>query len=425
VSQFFDSYDACNHVLHTILCKLSISLLGLSEFTLRIPSLLGGLLYMFTIYRLSRHLFGEGPLLLLSVALLSLNPLVMDFMSAARGYGPALALFLWALYQMLLHVDDPGHPRVFHAAIGLALSVAANLTLLAPATALACAFLAVLIADPVLGGAHSAGRRFSLALDRFVVPGVVTAFVIVILPLSKAHRADFYVGHDSLSASAASLFGLSMYLAPVALAAVAVACGLALSQWARARNFAALARPRRFMLLGGSALVGAIAILIAANHAAGLLYPHGRTGLYLIPLFLLTALALPGTCRPARVAVWVVGLVCLAQFAVQFRTSYYGEWRYDASTKKTVSLIRERQASQPLARVRVGASVVLVPGLNFYRRMYRLNWMEPVDRTGPNGDFDFYMLLGNDQALVKRRGLSVLYTDNLSGAWLAHARISP
>ena len=81
----FTSYDACHHVLHTILSKLSVLLFGLSEHTLRIPSLLGGLLYLITVYRLARHVFGEGRQFLLAVALLSLNPLVLDFMSAARG----------------------------------------------------------------------------------------------------------------------------------------------------------------------------------------------------------------------------------------------------------------------------------------------------------------------------------------------------
>ncbi|RPI15062.1 MAG: hypothetical protein EHM65_04290, partial [Acidobacteriales bacterium] len=78
----FNSFDACHHVLHTILCKLSISLFGLSEFTLRIPSLLGGVLYLLAAFRLSRHLFGEGPLFLLSTGLLSLNPLILDMLSA-------------------------------------------------------------------------------------------------------------------------------------------------------------------------------------------------------------------------------------------------------------------------------------------------------------------------------------------------------
>src|SRR5436189_1689879 len=47
-SKIFTYYDANNHVLHTILCRMSVKLFGLSEFTMRIPSLLGGLFYLIT-----------------------------------------------------------------------------------------------------------------------------------------------------------------------------------------------------------------------------------------------------------------------------------------------------------------------------------------------------------------------------------------
>lgn len=120
-SKLIGPYDASNHVLYSILAKTCITLFGLTEFTLRIPSLLGGLLYLVVVFHLSRRLLGEGWLRLLAVALLCLNPHLTDFMSAARGYG-------------------------------LALAVAANLTLLMPAAGLAAIFLLVLLLDKALGG---------------------------------------------------------------------------------------------------------------------------------------------------------------------------------------------------------------------------------------------------------------------------------
>ncbi len=87
-SKLIGPYDASNHVLYSILAKTCITLFGLTEFTLRIPSLLGGLLYLVAVFRLSRRLLGEGWLRLFSVAMLSLNPHLMDFMSAAPGRVP-------------------------------------------------------------------------------------------------------------------------------------------------------------------------------------------------------------------------------------------------------------------------------------------------------------------------------------------------
>lgn len=43
---FLVVYTTNNHALHTLLCRLSVKALGLSELTMRLPSLTGGLLYL-------------------------------------------------------------------------------------------------------------------------------------------------------------------------------------------------------------------------------------------------------------------------------------------------------------------------------------------------------------------------------------------
>src|SRR5208337_2708310 len=52
-------YNANNHVLHTLLCRLSVRALGLSELTMRLPSLAGGLFYLAFVYKLCRLLFNH------------------------------------------------------------------------------------------------------------------------------------------------------------------------------------------------------------------------------------------------------------------------------------------------------------------------------------------------------------------------------
>ena len=83
-------YDPDNHLLNTLLIKRSVALFRLSEFSFRLPSLLGGALYLWAAYRLSRRLLGTGPLFLAGVALLILHPPNL-----------ALAFYLWAIELML------------------------------------------------------------------------------------------------------------------------------------------------------------------------------------------------------------------------------------------------------------------------------------------------------------------------------------
>src|SRR5271157_1468700 len=65
-----DSNNANNHVLNSLLARVSIGLFGLSEFTLRLPSVVAGAVYLFAAYRLSFLLFGNTAWGFLTTALL-------------------------------------------------------------------------------------------------------------------------------------------------------------------------------------------------------------------------------------------------------------------------------------------------------------------------------------------------------------------
>lgn len=165
LSRTFVTYDASNHVLQTLLSKISVAAFGVSEFTLRLPTLLAGFLYFIAVYRLSSLVFGKGGLFLLSVTVLSLNPLLLDLLSAARGYGLALAFCTWALFYMVK--GPPQSPyQILRLAILLALSVSSNVTFLFIDAGLAALFIVTLLAE-------SKGRAVLQALAYFVIPGIV------------------------------------------------------------------------------------------------------------------------------------------------------------------------------------------------------------------------------------------------------------
>jgi 4-amino-4-deoxy-L-arabinose transferase-like glycosyltransferase len=59
-SFLFTFYDANHHFLSTLLMKLSTSLFGYSELSMRLTSLAAGGLYFYTVYQLCLLLFGDG-----------------------------------------------------------------------------------------------------------------------------------------------------------------------------------------------------------------------------------------------------------------------------------------------------------------------------------------------------------------------------
>ena len=152
-SQVLEVEHGNHHVLSDLMCKLMMSVFGVSAITNRIPALLGGLLYFYSVFRISALLFGEAFLFLLSVAFLCLNPFVLDYLACARGYGPSLGFFFYALYQLASFLaESPGPPgprrsRRFlnKAGVALGLSIGSNIIMIFPGAALVFSVLALLL----------------------------------------------------------------------------------------------------------------------------------------------------------------------------------------------------------------------------------------------------------------------------------------
>ncbi len=209
LSRTFKVFDANNHPLHTMLAKAAVALFGVSEFALRMPALLGALIYFAAVFRLSRAMFGDSWLMLTAVACLSMNPTVLDFLSISRGYGMAMALVMAALDLLRSYLDRPERLRLLHlAAVALALAVTANLTTVFPGVALALVFTALYIVD---GGPQPLERRPWHVMRHFLLPGLVMASALLAVPLAPAKKGNFYVGANSLPASSFSLVTASLW----------------------------------------------------------------------------------------------------------------------------------------------------------------------------------------------------------------------
>ncbi len=164
-----------NQVLHTLFCHWIMQFLGVSEITLRLASLLGGLLFLITSYRLCRFYLGDGWRFLVVFTATAANPFTLNYFSVARGESLAAAFFLLAACELSLH------RRLSRASVFLALSAAASLPFVLPAVAL------------VLGFSHVEywnRKRFKLwpTINQLILPGTAVAAALLLLPLTAASR---------------------------------------------------------------------------------------------------------------------------------------------------------------------------------------------------------------------------------------------
>src|SRR5262245_6029590 len=131
----FTTYTANNHILFTVLAKLSTSALGASELSLRLPTLFGAALYLGGAYLTVQRVFGNRGEHLLLLATLVLNPFLLDFLCAARGYGLALG---WLGICLVLLADVLSARKMSSIDLSclsgaLGLMVASNLSFLSAA----------------------------------------------------------------------------------------------------------------------------------------------------------------------------------------------------------------------------------------------------------------------------------------------------
>lgn len=367
--QVLTTYDANHHVLHSLLCKVSISLLGKGELRLRLPALLGTLLYLWSVWRLTRQRFGDTPLMAATALLLATHAGLIDYFSLARGYSLGMGFLVFAM-------AETGIERYRCASLGLGLAVASNPVYVVPAAAWIAATLVT--------------RRVWRRLDELVAPGLVAALVILAIPVSRAVSERFYYGVPTPWISWQSLMdipgwpGLSEVLFLIVPAAVL---------WGAWMERGALS-----LTLGLS--LGAIAAL---HWAAQFPWPYGRTGIYLIPLvFLLAA----GALQRVRWGALPLGLVALIS-VLSVRPAIYPAWPFDADNPAVARALEELH---PQGRVAV--QLPMEQGLRFYRPGSYLV-MQPGVKA------EVYVLRTDEAGLPRPQGVRVVRRFPRSGVEIA------
>ena len=379
-------------------------------------------------------------MMLLSVATLTLNPFILDYLSVARGYGTALGLLMAALYCIIAALDrsdwESGAKQLGLASFLLGLSAAANLAFLFPSVALASILTAGWMVD---SEDHSVARKLGRAIETCWSPMIVTAFIVLVIPLSHSHRDDFVAGEDSIHAASVSVVQPSLFhrydlagFAPLGDNAahvrdfisdwVVLIVLLTLTGWLarvlaiglQTRRIRSLDPLDRVSLVVNATVLLSLAGVIAGHSIGGLRYPGGRTAIYFVPLIGLAWLSLAARLNGMKaVAVSLPAIAAVAAFLYGFTTQYYFEWRYDAGTARIFTLLREQGGHRP---ARLGVSWTLQATSNYYRKRYRLDWIDPVtDSRMDRGGFDFYILvLPDDQSTLDRVPLKILYRDPIS-----------
>ncbi len=435
LSSMLQSYDANHHILHSWLVRLITSIFGVSTFTMRIVALGGAALYLWTLVRLGSRLFGRTWLVPATVVLLGGAPLVMDFQVAARGYGLAMAFFLLGLERLVSALlGEARRKDLWIGGSALGLSIAANLVFAVPILAASALFI-WLWRPPLPKGEKPKKRNLqsgpqTAKLNDFLLPfAAVMLLLFLVAPVKHMLKPGlFYVGVATLGVSLHDLAinivahndGIGR-LNRVVTEHVAVKQTFGWVVYPGVLLFGLVWGWRQLRVKSPSnacslsfffacTAVASWIMLVLLNLATGLPYPVDRTGIYQIPLFLLVILCL-ATSEAKRVRVGGIALsaVLAVSFAIQFQTTHFRVWRYDADTRELVEEINAEGQRQGRVMT-TGISWLLEPTAIFYQTTENLRSFEYAAHKEMRPGLDYYLFTTEERHLIPKYNLREIKT---------------
>ena len=388
-----------NHVLNTALMRLTTRLFGVSEFSARIPALLGAALYISACYRFCRRLKGGAILRWIALVCLIYSPFIMDYLVAARGYSLALGFLMTALLA-----DPKRQWACVLASTAIGLCFASNFSF-----AFVCA--AVLSVLFVWSWRESGIARGKL-VAAYVVPPALCTWVIAAPSILNFPRAELWYGSHSLVEAFASLLESQLshhsawfYLLP----------GLITVAW--------LVSVRKHLPpmanLFGAAFLATIALQFFAFHLLGLLYPLDRTGVFFVPLAfgaIAAAATVPGGwLRTAQIG--ALGFAAIVNLA-SLRLDRFEEWGFNADTSKVYSTLQCLRTRDQVTHIAAGWP--FFGSMNFYRYAGTAPLPEVIDETKAGPDTEVFVLDSTwNKPVVDARKLGVVWRSTVSEAILA------
>ena len=420
-----------NHLLNTLLCKVSVGLFGLSELSLRMPTLLGCFLYLLGINRCLRWAV-SGWKVVPALLAVGLNPYVVDFLGVARGYGLGLGFTMLGLAALLrAFAGNPGKIGVGPARLAIMLFGFAALSNLSFLLVLGAGMLlvGVFVVVQVLAGrdaAEPSSSPWPLLLARLLFPGV-PFIVYLMLPLyiirqwklfGEGGQTGFW--HDTVSGlvNGTAYFNrwfwsyLDVMTVWIVVVMLFVPVALFLLRRADDRRFAVLA------VLAGMTLTVSLAS-VAQHHLLHVAFLQGRRGIFLTPLFLLTAVALGDPPRrisrwyavPAMLLGFLVPSVLVMQnlYSANLKSLY--DWNEYGGTRPAMLAVRDEIGRRNLdvpCKMRVDEAYF--DCMNFYRSMFGMErLLQPVELDGLGGPADFYYGFTRDEPIMVACGARPLF----------------
>ena len=402
-----------NHFLNTLLIRLSTSILGDSDLSVRLPSLLGYLMYLIFSFKLLNAISQRTILIVTGIVLLHLNPYFADFFGLARGYSLSWGFMMASMYYLYRYVQDRKNKFITWSFVLAGLSVYSILIALNYFLALIVAFNFVFLKDFLI----KEKTAFAAYFFKKNIPALITSLILFALlayPISNVRANNEFYGERGgfyndtiLSVVNQSLFGKRYFGSdfPDILIGLAIFIYLAVLVYAGKKFFAKnynLPTEQVGNIFTGSLVFGILFTItcwstIAQFHLLGTPYLSGRTALIFVPLFSILPIFFFSFFSEKK---WLQFVLCaIPLFAYSFHFSKCAntytirEWWFDTNTKDVITYFLENEKREE--KVTMAMAGWNSPSFHFYEKVWKIeDRVEMVRRNqlAKNELYDYYYI---------------------------------
>ncbi|MCB0549399.1 MAG: hypothetical protein KDD19_17620 [Phaeodactylibacter sp.] len=416
-------YNANNHLLNTWGWQRTTRLLGVSEWTMRLPNLLAHLLYLLCSLAIVRAVAPRFWVGMAGLALINFNPYLLEFFGLARGYGLSAGLSMASILALFLFLRNNRWPALLASYLLAALAVLANFVAL---NYLASLWGTVFLLSLFRQGAQPGklGFRWQQQLWMNTIPIVLCILLAVLLyrPIQFLHGTGDFDSYGTSSFVAAfrsvvenSLYGARYFAKDTVfvftiLYTIAIVPALAGAFWfffrAPEQNWR-----QQYLATALLFLLSSI-VMTVQHHVLGSNYLEGRKALLFISLsgllffFLLHGLAeMYFRPRLADVLAALFAVLAVYHLARAGNLDYSREWWYDKNTREMILYLNTTVPPEN-APVELGVADMFQPTTSFYQQAWEVKVFTPPfysSEIHTDGRFDFYYVFDSQIPLLEEK----------------------
>lgn len=390
-----------NHLLNTALMKISGTLFGNSEFSLRLPNVLAFVLFCISGIAIIKNIKRPG-LSVFFLAILVFNPNMFEFFGVARGYGLSMGLMMASFYW-LFKLDNQALPikkYLVYLVLSLffsQLALYANLN----AVNVHLALLVVLFIGLIIYLRANPGI-IKMKVWKTAFIAVFILDIIALMPaiirlrmLQQINELAVFGNHQGLIKTTLQSLIASFYyheqdypitfkIIFIFVLGITALSGLWFLYRSSKKNFNNFSR---IFLLYFLLLVAPVLQEVIFN----IPYPSSRTAILYFPIFSLlfiffisdTANATKKTFLKVCLVTLTIGVSTLitAHTINKRNFTYNGEWYYEAHNKEILEMIAEDRATHGGPdTVTISNFWAFAPSINYYRVTKPYPWLQPAVR---------------------------------------------